>query len=152
MHKKPKIVIIALLFFIAGCGKDKYKICKLDLDNKRDNYILSATYKVYYSKGYVTKVEKSEIYKSDDEDVLKYFNDSKFIEYKNLNELYQGYSYDIKLVDNSINIESVVNMNLLDINKMIKDGFIDKGYTSNGRITLNGIKYVYTSKGFSCDI
>ena len=67
MHKKPKIVIIALLFFIAGCGKDKYKICKLDLDNKRDNYILSATYKVYYSKGYV----KSKSHNSVNETQLK---------------------------------------------------------------------------------
>lgn len=152
MHKKFKILIIALMFIITGCGKDKYKICKLDLNNKSDNYILDATYKVYYSKGYVTKVEKSEIYESDDEDILKYFNDSKSIEYKNLNELYQGYSYDIKLLDGSINIASKVDMSTLDINKMVKDGFIDKGYTSNGRITLNGIKYVYTSKGFNCDI
>lgn len=146
------VILLINLFILTGCSKEKYFTCKIDLENKNEDYKLNAEYKIYYNNSYVTRVEKKEIYNSNNEDVLEYFNEYKNLEYDNLNSLYSGVTYNVELKDNEIILNANLDMSLMDISKMLKDGYIDRNYVVSNKITTGGIKYIYKEKGAICDI
>jgi hypothetical protein len=115
-------------------------------------YHLSATYKVYYKNSYVTKVEKNEIYETDNEDTYNYFNEAKDLEYQNLNNLYGGIIHNISLKENKVILDAIIDMSIADIKKMIKNKYIDIDYVIGNNLTVGGIKNIYKEKGIICDI
>ena len=148
-----KVFVFLSLFLLVGCtGKIEQRTCKINVENGQEGYILKGEYKIYYDKyEYVTKIEKQEKYKSDDEEILDYFNRSKELEYKNLSK-YKGYEYSIENKDNEINVSVTIDLKQTDVKQMILDKKIDRDYTDRNKITLYGIKDYYESKGAICDI
>jgi len=147
-----KIVLLLIIVLLTGCSKDKYFICKIDLSNEQMEYHLSATYKVYYKNSYVTKIEKHEIYKTDNEDTYNYFNEAKNLEYTNLNNLYGGITHTMSLEENKVVLDATFDMSIVDIKKMIKNKYIDRDYVIGNNLTVGGIKNIYKEKGANCDI
>lgn len=151
-----KKIIIYISFIsillLTGCSREKYFTCKIDLNNNIEEYKLDALYKVYYKNSFVTKVEKEEIYISDNEETLEYFNEYKNLEYKNINSLYGGTTYNVDLKEDKVVLNATIDMNLVDMDKIIKNKYIDKDYIVSNKLTVSGIKYIYKSKGAKCDI
>lgn len=148
-----KVFILLSLFLLVGCtNKIKEGNCKINLKNSDENYTLKANYKIYYDKNeYVTKIEESATYKSDDESVLDFYYKAKSMEYQNLYN-YGGIEYSVELIDNKVKIISTREVKDMNVKNMIKDKLIDRDYTSANRLTLYGMKDYYEAKGAVCDI
>ena len=146
-----KIIGLLLIFFLAGCG-NKYISRDIEVENNIQNYNMTGSYKIYYKDNYVTKIEKSEKYISNDENVISFFEESKNLEYGNLNDLYKGYTYNIKGYETSVFVDVLIDMELVNLKQMVKDKQIDKDYVINGKLTTSGIVRFYESKGAICDI
>ena len=148
-----KVFILLSLFLLVGCtNKIKEGNCKINLKNSDENYTLKANYKIYYDKNeYVTKIEESATYKSDDDSVLDFYYKAKSMEYQNLYN-YGGIEYSVELIDNKVKITSTRETKDMDVKKMIKDKLMDKDYTSANKLTLYGMKDYYEAKGAVCDI
>ena len=147
-----KILILFLLVLLCGCSKEKYFLCKTSLTNEMDEYKFNAVYKIYYKDTFVTKIEKEEIYTSNNEDTLEYLNEYKKLDYSNLNKLYGGITYNVEQKETSVNVNATLDMSIVDVNKMVKDKYIDSDYAITGKISTSGIKYIYEEKGAKCDI
>lgn len=150
--KRIFIILGLVIIFLTGCSNEKYFICKINLDNDIQEYNLKAIYKVYYDDSYVTKIEKEEIYTSENKDTLKYFDEYKHLEYSNINDLYGGVIYNIEKIDNIVKLNATLDMTLINIEKMIIDKYIDDNYIAHNKLTISGIKKIYKEKGASCDI
>lgn len=144
-------ISLVLLMLLCGCSKEQYFVCNSNFYNEVDNYTYKATYKVYYKNSFVTKIEKDEQYLSDNKDILKYFNEFKNLEYKSFYDLYGGITYDINLKNNKVILNSIIDMNLVDIKQMIKNKYIDKDYIISNKLTIGGIKKIYKEKGAKCN-
>lgn len=147
-----RIVLLLIVVLLTGCSKDKYFTCEIDLNNEQMEYHLNATYKVYYKNSYVTKIEKNEIYETDNEDTYNYFNEAKNLEYINLNNLYGGITHTISLEENKVILDATYDMSIVDIKKMLKNKYIDRYYVIGNNLTVGGIKNIYKEKGAICDI
>lgn len=152
MNKILIYISLIIVLLLTGCSKDKYFICEINLDNNIQEYKMDALYKVYYKDSFVTKIEKTETYISNNEDTLEYFNEYKNLEYQNINNLYGGTTYNIDFKENKIVLNATIDMSLVDIKKMVKNKFIEKDYVTSNKLTTSGIKYIYKSKGAKCDI
>jgi len=149
--KKISIVILLIsILLLTGCSKEKYFLCKIDLYNKVQEYELNAEYKVYYDDSYVTRIEKKEIYKTNKKDTLNYFNEYKNLEYTNINNLYGGVTHNIKKEIDKIILDASIDFSLTNINKMVKDKYIDGDYVIDDKLTISGIKEIYKEKGAIC--
>lgn len=150
---KPLKIMFLLVVFIcmSGCGNEKYFVCTIDLDNSKENYSLNATYKVYYDGNYVTKIEKNDYYSSNDLTVLDYFKEYKTLEYDNLNSLYGGFDYSVDLKENDLIFNTTINLEEVDIKKMLSNGDINSDYVVSNKLTTSGIKYLYKAKGAICE-
>lgn len=151
MKKIRIIFIFTLLILLIGCGKEKYIKCTIDINNTLENYNLVGTYKVYYNKNYVTRIEKEETYSSEKEDVLKYFEEKESLEYQRLNDLYGGYEYIVKRDMEKVKVSSKVDMGVVLVKEMVNNNDLDKDYVVNNKLTTTGAKYIYTSKGAICE-
>ena len=49
-------------------------------------------------------------------------------------------------------MNSIMDMNLIDIKKMVKNKYIDRDYVVSNKLTTGGIKNMYKEKGATCDI
>lgn len=146
------LLAVLSIIFITGCSKQKYMTCTIELENNNQNYTLNAIYKVYYKDKYVTKIEKEEIYKSDDKKVLDYFNEYKNLEYNNLNDIYGGFEFNVNYKEDTVKLNSSIDMSVIDVKKMVANNYLDKNYVVANKLTTSGAKYFYSSKGASCDI
>jgi len=150
MKKIRIIFIFTLLILLTGCGKEKYIKCTIDINNTQENYNLIGTYKVYYNKNYVTRIEKEETYNSSKEDVLKYFEEKENLEYQRLSDLYGGYEYTIKRDEEKVKVSSKIDMEVVSIKEMVSNNDLDKDYVVNNKLTVTGARYLYTFKGSVC--
>ena len=142
---------ILLILFTVGCSKEKRIYCNINIENKIQNYSNTGTYTIYYKNNFVTRIEKKEKYLSENEDVIKYFKDSKELEYYDLKDKYGGVIYDIKSTETSLKTNITFNLNEFDITKFVKDDRFDKDYVVSKKLTLSGIKKFYESKGAICE-
>ena len=146
-----KVIILVILILLTGCGKDKYTTCTIDFNNTTLNYSMSAEYKIYSKKGFVTKIIKNEEYSSKDKETINYLKELKEIEYSNLSDIYGGYTYNIKDAKDKVEVDAKVILKEVDIKKMVKLEYLDKYYVNKGKLSLGGIKEFYISKGANCN-
>lgn len=139
-----------MILLLCGC-KDKSLTCNINIENKELNYELTGKYKIYYKKSFVTKIEEKEKYQSNDKDVIRYLNESKDIEYDNLNNRYGGYEYNITKEKNDLNIYISIDISKVDIEKMVKDEYLSNYYINKNKLTLGGMRLFYESKGAICE-
>lgn len=149
--KVLKVLSILLVFLLVGCSKEKNFVCTINVDNKLQNYNITGSYKIYYKDNFVIRIEKKEKYLSNDESMLKFFEESKDLEYSNLSDRYSGVVYDIKSKNNLITIDATIDLKKFNISQMKKDGNIDKDYVVSNKLTVNGIKHIYEEKGAICN-
>lgn len=150
--RMKKIFMIICILFLAGCNKEEYFTCTIDLYNETQQYKLKAFYKIYHEDSFVTKIEKEERYISFNKNTLNYFNEYKNLEYSNLNNLYGGFAHTVDFKDDEVKLNVTIDMDFVDINKMLKDDYIDSNYIISNKLSTAGIKNMYKEKGAICDI
>ncbi len=148
---KKYIFLMLIIIFITGCGREKSFICTSNIKNDSLNYELNAKYQVFYKGSYVTKINKVEKYISKEKDILKYFENSKVLEYDNSNDIYGGFNYEVKKGREYVEIKTTVDMKTSDIEKMAKNGYIDKDFVVSNKFLTTGAKYLYESMGAICE-
>lgn len=152
MSRILKLFSCLVILLLVGCSKDKYIYCDIKIDNDTQSYEMTGTYKIYYNNNYVTKIEKKEKYISSDSAVLKYLEEVNSLDYYNLNDLYGGFFYTIDSNKDNIQVDAVIDFDLLDVRKMVKNKILDKDYVISDQLTTSGIVKIYESKGAVCDI
>ena len=146
-----KLLPAIAIFALVGCGNKNYITCDVNINNEVENYNVTGTYKIYYDGNYVSKIEKQENYSIKDENTKDYLYEFKSLEYFDLSDKYGGLEYKITKTNDGIKIKSSTNLNEVDLINMSKDNKIDKDYVVGGKLTLNGLKRIYKSKGAICE-
>lgn len=145
------IIIIFVFMCLVGCDKEKSFVCNLDIYNTTQDYSLHAIYKVYYKGNYVKRIVKKDVYSSDNIEMLNYFEQYKNLEYDNLNSIYGGFDFEIKKDETNLTINTNINLNEVNVKKMLIDKYIDSNYIISNKLTISGIKYFYKEKGAVCE-
>jgi len=138
MRKHLLIGFISIIL-LTGCTKEEYFTCKIELNNEVQEYKLDAEYKVYYKNSYVTKVEKKEIYISDNRDTLDYFYEYKNLEYTNINNLYGGVTHNVIKDSNQVILKSVFEILKSEILDLTKD-IISSLVSILSKLTVSSLK------------
>ena len=150
---KKIFLLTLIILLLCGCKKERIMNCSYINTNEELKYTEEIKYKVYYNrKEYVTKIEKNEYYYSEDEDRINYFNDYKNIHYNELNNLYNGYTYNIEKNKNDVKISIIIDLKEVNLKKMVINKFVDKYYIVNNHLSLGGLKLYYKDKQVKCDI
>lgn len=160
--KKLLVLIPIVLLCITGCkvnvtvnGKnvlDNSKKVVCTLNKKESNVTLTGTYTIKYNDEFVSKVEVKEEYVSSDKSILDSFAESINENYEEFNSEYGGYTYNITETPDKLVVETTLDYDAMDIKNYLKDYPDAKSYINgDNKVTLSGIKNVYTSLGATCE-
>lgn len=150
MDRIKIFIIFIIAIMITGCGKNNYITCYSNISNDLENYNLKSDYKIYYKTSFVTKIEKNEKYISTDINKLNLLEEIKKLEYYNLNDKYGGVTYSIQNTEKQVIVKSIIDLESFNVTQMVKNGEFDKDYVINNKITVNGLKKIYESRGLIC--
>ena len=143
------------LLILTACGTTKKEgtvSCTLHQKNVLANYELDSTYKIYYQGDVVNKVETVEVIASDDAEVLSLFEDTLNTTYKTMNDTYGGYDYSVKNESNKVTATTTIDYTKLDLLQLVQDDTSMKSIVNaDNKITLDGIKSLYTQMGAECE-
>lgn len=155
MKKIVKVIAISLLMvFLVGCdkGKDVVKTCTLENNQSASGYVLNSTYKIYATGDVVKKVETEEVVTSENETIRNYFETQLNNSYSAASSTYGGYTYDVKNEDNKVTSKVTIDYEKMDLDKFIKDNASIKQFLNkNNKITLEGVKSIYSTLGATCE-
>lgn len=166
MKKLASIAVVLLL--LTGCnsknnvndgGNEKNNndvveqkmTCTLHTNDVVNGYTLDATYVATYKNDLVYEVVSTEVIKSDSKEVIDYFNNYVTDTYTKMNENYGGYTYTINKTSQGLTSEATIDYEQLDIKKLVEDQPSMKSYVKDNKITLEGIKAMYTQMGATCE-
>lgn len=152
VSKFLKLFSLLFILLLVGCRKEEYITCNIEVNNNIQNYEMNGIYKIYYNGNYVEKIEKKEKYISSDISMINYFDEVNNLDYYNLNDLYGGVIYTIKNNKNDVEVDVTIDMDNVDIKKMVKNKYLDKDYVISNKLTTSGIVKIYESRGAICDI
>lgn len=147
-----RIIGLIFILFLVGCSKQEIITCNIEVDNNLQNYTMKGIYTIYYKDNYVTKIKKKEQFISPNKETITYLNDSKNLEYYNLNDLYGGYTYTINHNETTVVITTNIDLSLVDLKRMEQDKKIEKDYVVGDKLTTSGIVRTYEARGAICDI
>ncbi len=146
---KYLLVVLLVCIFVTGCGEGKTVKCTV----KNDSSGYEATYKIYVKDDkYVSKVVATEIVKSDDSSYLAQVKEQVESIYKETNNTYGGYSYNVKVSGGKLTAECTMDYAKMNVSKYIEDNpsltnFADE----NGNVLLSGVKSIYSQLGATCE-
>ncbi len=145
-----KKYVIVLIILLTGCSKTT-TICESHINNSEQNYKENAKYTIYSKNNFVKKVSINEQYKSEDSNVIDYFDSYLKLTFLTLNEQYGNIEYKSKQIKNGIQYFVDIDFENTNIKEMVKNGYLDKDYVVNNQITTLGIKKMYESQGAKCN-
>lgn len=151
-HIKIFLPICILLIILTGC-KDKTKTttCTLESDQKPNGYILNNKYTIYYSKDIVKKVEINQVISSEKNDILNSFKESISKQYESNNNLYGGYTYDVKVDKDKLEANITIDYTKVNLDKYSKDNEAMKEYLTDGKLTKDKLIKLYKTSGIKCE-
>ena len=71
--------------------------------------------------------------------------------YSASNDAYGGYIYKITRSDNEIISDVFIDYKKMDLEQFVTDQPVLKSYMKDGKLTVEGIKSIYTSMGATCE-
>lgn len=125
--------------------------CTLHTNDVVNGYTLDATYVATYKNDLVYNVESTEVIKSDSSEIIDYFNNFVTETYTTMNENYGGYTYSVNKTSEGLTSEATIDYEQVDIKKLVEDQPTMKSYVKDNKITVEGIKAMYTQMGATCD-
>ncbi len=125
--------------------------CTLHTNDVVNGYTLDATYVATYKNDLVYNVESTEVIKSDSSEIIDYFNNFVTETYTTMNKNYGGYTYSVNKTSEGLTSEATIDYEHVDIKKLVEDQPTMKSYVKDNKITVEGIKAMYTQMGATCD-
>ncbi len=155
------LLIIFVIVFTAGCGKDSFEEKMKKKDNEKvlhctrkvsneENFNANIKYSIYYDGDYVTKTVSIEKVTSNDEETLKQYKEAYervFSNYKDIDY------YDNKVEQNGSTVSSitVVDYTKVDVNKIIEiEGKEDNIFDEDGKVRKDTLVSFYKKYGVTC--
>lgn len=143
------------ILILTGCNKEYKEVvttCTLKNNNALNNYKLESTYKIHSKNDEVFKAVTEEVVTSSSTTILDYFESNLKETYKKANDTYGGYTYDVSKSGNKVTSKTTINYDEMDLDQYVKDNTVIKQYLNkNGKLTLEGMKKIYTSLGAECE-
>lgn len=153
MKKVLRVIVISILMmFLVGCDSKKEVVKTCTLEKSVSGYSLNSTYKIYATGNEVKKVETEEVVTSDNESVRNYFETQLNNSYSTASKTYGGYTYDVTNKDNKVTSKVTIDYEKMDLDKFIKDNESIKQFLNKkNKITLDGVKSIYSTLGATCE-
>ena len=120
------------------------------MDKDLGSYKLESTYKINYTGKTVDSVETVEKVTSSNSTVLDTFEKTLKETYENANNKYGGYTIDIKKSDSEVVSTVKIDYSVMDVEQFAKDEPSIKGYIDGNKLTVDGLKAIYTAMGATC--
>lgn len=163
MKKKLFLLVPAFALVLTGCGSDsnnekeaddnsvaKKVTCTLSSSDAENGYSLDSTYIINYKDNYVESVNTTETVTSENEQILSYFEETLNASYEQANETYGGYTFTVKNEDGKVVSQVTIDYTKMNLEQFIEDQPTIKDYTENNKITVSGLKSMYTQMGATC--
>lgn len=150
---KKYLLALFVILFIAGCGKNELKTtkCTLSSNDVVNGYKTSATYEINHKNDLVESVKTIETVESDNEVFLSTMENTLNTTYSTMNNNYGGYDFKVEKNGNKVTSTTTIDYNKMNIEKFISENTALKPYVKDSKLTLEGIKLLYTSIGASCE-
>ena len=149
-----KYLLLLIVFFVIGCGKNdtlKTATCTLSSNDVVNGYKTTANYEINYKNDVVESVKTVETVESENSDLLKTMEDYLNTTYSTMNNNYGGYTFNVINKDNKVVSTTTIDYNKMNIEKFVSENTVLKPYVKNNKLTLEGIKTLYTSVGAICE-
>lgn len=144
--------VLLLVVILSGCKKQVVTKCTLNNDESSNGFSIKSEYKIFSDDSGVNKVETEEVVESKNKQVLSYFEKQLKEQYKYMNETYNGYTINITNKDGKVVSKIKVDYNKMNLDKYTSENPALKDYINkNGKITLDGMKKMYSSLGATCN-
>jgi len=145
-------VLLPLLLLLTGCGEKTGVIkCTGSAKDVVNKYETKSEYKINYKGDYVESVETVETVTSENEEFLKQMQDTVKELYDGYNKEYGGYTFDVSIKDDKLVSTVSIDYSKMDIDKFVKDQSVLKNYVKDGKLTVDGLKSMYTTMGATCE-
>lgn len=154
MKKIFKLIFVLLLVIsLAGCkGKEKVVKCTSSSNQSASGYNITSNYDIYYSGEEVNKIITTETVESKNNTILAYFEKQLKNQYKQNNDNYGGYTYEVTNKDGKVVAAVTIDYSKMNLNKFIKDNPAMKSFINkSNKVTLKGVKSMYKSMGATCE-
>lgn len=148
--KKILIVLAVVFLALTGCGKKPATI-KCTLSNDLGYYKVESTYNINYTGKTVDSVETVEKAISDNSTILDTLEKTLKESYETANKKYGGYTIDIKKGENEVVFTVKIDYNKMDVEQFAKDEPALKAYVDGKKLTVEGLKAIYTAMGATCE-
>ena len=151
MKKRLMLLLPVFMLLVVGCSKGNTITCTLETEDSTNGYKLNAVYKINYTNGVANYVESEETINSSNAAILSNFESVLKSTYETSNSTYGGYTYDIKRTDSSVTAKVKVDYSVVNIKQLIEDQPSLQSYVKDGKLTVDGIKSLYTALGAKCN-
>jgi Protein of unknown function (DUF1307). len=150
--KKIGIVLIALLFITAGCGKkeEPVKTMKCSLSNSQNGMDFKSTYEVKHKGGDVLKIDTKEVMISDDEEGLETLAAQVRTLYSSFTKI-DGYEADVNVTGDTLTSIVSINYETINTDELLKISPELKQIIKDGKVSVDDIKDIYIQLGATCD-
>ena len=71
--------------------------------------------------------------------------------YSNMNSTYGGYTFKTTNSGGKVVSDVTINYKKMDVKKLVEADSSASLYVSDGKVTVSGIKYVYSQAGIKCE-
>lgn len=151
MKKGLMLLLPILMFCVVGCSKGNTITCTLESEDSASGYKISAVYKINHKDDLVEYVESEEVVTSSNATVLSSFESILKSTYESANSTYGGYTYDVKKTDSTVTAKVKVDYNTMNLKQYVEDQQVLQNYLKDGKLTVDGVKSVYTALGAKCN-
>lgn len=173
MKKYLKILLVLTVSFVlVGCGEKakpngqigdetktpseqeeiRHVICKLEKDDATSGYKLVTDYDLTVEGELVNQNKMKEVIISSSKETLKYFEDYLKNTYDTMNKKYGGYNFTVTNDGTQVVAETVVDYTIMNVAQAVQDDASMKAMVnSDNKVTLAGVKSIYTTIGVKCN-
>ena len=125
--------------------------CSLYSKDVVNNYELTSTYIINYTGEFVDSVNTKEVVDSNVSSILDTLEETLNSTYNASNEAYGGYIYKITRSDTQVVSDVYIDYEKMNLEQFVIDQPVLKSYMKDGKLTVEGIKSIYTSMGATCN-
>lgn len=145
------VLTILLVVILTACGSGK-KTLKCTYSSEQTNYKINTEYTINAKKKIVQTVDIKQVIESDNQETLDKFEKELNEQYENDNNLYNGYTYEVKKEENKVVATITIDYTKMDLNKFIRNnGAMKKYVNDDNEYTIDGAEKLYTSTGATCE-
>lgn len=148
------IVVSTFIYFYNSLNSKELSTMKCNINMNAANYQIETSYEIYYRGRIVEKtINTSKVVSSSSKTLMEqkqaFTNMNTY--YENMNNLYGGYSYEVKTTNNTVSSIITIDYTKVDLEKLINnDSNMKKLVNNNNQMLISKVKNTYESMGANC--